>query len=172
MDLIWARVPAVTSQPLRYTPVVRTSPLSVLTEAIGTIVTKSSCPRRRPTVRVCRGVNALTVTVGVVLVIVQRRNVEISGFVYNDFGNAAIERNRPLRAHPPRLGDRSDRRFVGTPDQDGEYLMRVRLVEIDECRGSVLVGRSILAGDHAANGCRFAYVIFGFHRRQNLSLCD
>jgi len=123
MDLIWAKVSIVTSQPLRYTPVVRTSPLSVLTKTIRVIVTKSSCTRRRFTIRARWGVNALTVAVCVMAVIADRRDVKNSGFVYNDFGNASIQRDRPLRAHAPRLGDCSHR-FVGTPDQDGEYLTR------------------------------------------------
>jgi len=144
----------------------------VLAEAIGAVVTKSGCTSGGTAIGIRGGMNALTVAVCVVAIIAERRDVKISGFVYNDFGNASIERYWPLRAHAPRRGDRSHRRIVGTPDQDGEYLMRVRLVEIDECRGSVTVCRRLLAGDDAADGCRFADVIFSVRRRQNLTLRD
>jgi len=150
----------------------RTGSLSVLTETVGTVVTKSRRASGRTAIGVSGRMNALTVAIRVALVIAQCGNVKISRFVYNDFGNATIKGDRPLRTHPPRLRDRSDSRFVGTPDQDRENLMRVRLIEVDERRRSATAGRGSLTRNGPADRRRFADAILGFRRRENLTVRD
>ena len=128
----------------------------MLTEAVGTVSAECSCSYRNTAIGISGRMNSVPVAVGVVLVVAQFRYVQINGRMDNNLGNVVIKRDGPLCADAPSLRNRSNRGPVRTPDQDSEYLMRIRLIQVDERWRAVTTSNSSLTGDPTAHRSGFA----------------
>ena len=103
----------------------------------------------------------------------RRLFAELLAAIDDDFRRAAVVLDEAGGADAGAgRGQRADVGAVVSPDEDGEELVRVRRVEIDEGGLAVAVGRGVFTGDGAADGGSLAFVVLGLGGGEGLGLRD
>src|ERR1700733_4846575 len=86
----------------------------------------------------------------------------------NNFRRTVIFRDRAGGANVARCRKLADALLVLAPNQDGEYLVRVRLIQIDEGGGTVTARCGVFSSYLPAYGLLLSNVLCGLFRRDGL----
>lgn len=112
------------------------------------------------------------VTVCVVVVVAETGYVPRVPVEELNLGHIAIFSDGSCNAEGAGGREGSNRCSVLLPDDSGEYLMRIGLVQVDEDGAAPAIVGGAFASDVAAHGCFVADVVNGLGGRYRLTVAD